>query len=331
MCDTKTEGGRRCPAHYSELSTSAHNARRRANRASRAAGANWARENLSEDAAAKIAAASPAAARQIAIDLGVPSHVVHPAAAVAPPPPVQRVAIASLSEYGFAAPTALRDNPDEDDLFDEGFTSSLWTEVLTGEQYAAVQDYTANAYDTVNGALKRGAADALPKEYRQIIENLDSALELASRPSKPRTLYRGARVPDEWSADQVRERISESFPVGSSVTYRNYLSTSLKPSVAEGFSRGEVSVVYEMMSRSGANLVEMSDFPDEHEVLIGRDTKWRVAGVTTTARAVKAGGDGFAPTNVVLIHLVEEDIAMGEAVGEAPGLGVYRKDFSASA
>lgn len=322
MCRSKSDSGRRCVARNPELCAASHNARRRANRAARAAGAAWARANLSEEAAQLIAGSSPAAAREVALSLGVPSHVIDPAAVLHSERVPERIVMGSLSDYGFAPSDALRDSPSEDALDSDRFTSSLWTMSLTSQQSEAIQDYTANDFDVINGALKRGVLSSLPAEYGELVEHIDTALEQATRAPRP-------RVSLDWTPDEVRDKVAEVYPVGTSVTYPTYQSTSLVPSVAEGFSRGQVRVLFEMMTREGASLEDLTDVPGEHEVLLARGTSWRVVGVSPHARAMTEdpeSGD-LVESEVVMVHLVQESLAVGEASGTAPGLGLYRKTF----
>ena len=324
MCRSTEEGFRRCATTPHERS--GHNARRVANRAMKRAAVAWAQENLSPEATQRINAATDAASRQVAIDEGVPAHLVHPAIGDKTPPPPVKVQLASLAAYHFQPAGSLRSDPDDDTLDKQCFSSKLWAQALTDEQYEAVQDYTANDYDVVNRALERGAADSLPEEYRELITALDAALDMAGTSGEPRMAYRGVRVPEDWTADEVRERIAEAFPTGATADFKTYLSTSLKPSVAAEFSRGAIPVMYEMKSRRGANLEEMSDMPGEHEILFGRDTRWRVAGVSTAARTVRGDMDGFDETDAVIIHFVEEAEAAGDSAGGAPGLAPVRRE-----
>ena len=291
------------------------------------AAVTWAQENLSPEATERIKAATDAASRKVAIAEGVPEHLVHPAIGDTAPPPVPKVQLASLSEYGFRPGSELRDNPDDDDLDEESLASTMWAMELDEEHHDALQSYTGQSYGIINGALKRGSAGSLPGRYRTMMRDLDQALRTAQTAAAPRMVYRGVRVPEEWSADEIRERITEAYPVGSTADFKTYLSTSLKPSVASGFGRGAIPVMYEMKSARGANLEDMSDKPGEHEVLFGRDTRWRVVGVTTNARTVRADLDDFEETDAVIIHFVEESEAKTQSAGGAPGLAPVRKDF----
>lgn len=243
--------------------------------------------------------------------------------------PVPQVNLASLRDYGFADPSTPRLDPDDAIMNDEATQFELWQYALSNEQLEGLQDYTANDYDIVNGALKRGVFDELPDDYQQLVHRMDEAFAMAPTVDEPRMLYRGVRVPDTWDPASIGANLAEAYPPGTSLTFGAYLSTSLRPSVATSFSRGPGLVVFEMRSRSGINVQSLSDLPEEREVLLGRGSQWRVVDVTQEGTAAIENEDGEqAQASVVIVHLIEEADAHDAPIGTAAGLAPLRSDFA---
>lgn len=234
-----------------------------------------------------------------------------------------RKKIKRLEDYGLAPGTRLRENLDPDEIDEMIFEASIWAYSLDIDELEAISDYTANAHMDINSHLKMGTADRLSPAMRRAMGGLDSALAKAW--PVERTVYRGARVPEHWTFERAVARLEAAFPAGTSVAFPTFLSTSMQPSVATGFGRGPRPVVFEMRAAHGALVEGLTEMPGEVEVIIGRDSTWRVAGITPDARTTVADIDDYKETSVIMVHMVADELVAGPAPERAPGLPPLRE------
>lgn len=176
----------------------------------------------------------------------------------------------------------------------------------TADEQQALMEYTvagfALAHDITNGVnLENNAPDSEPnfsedyekkiERFKKVMVNLDSALSKAVPPEEPRVLYRGLRIPT-WVED-TNVWLQDKFPVGGVVSQKNYMSTTSSASEAitrfTGSKSDEVSgvnkknIIFEIVSKQGAPLGEATSAygTDESEVLIPRETRFKVVSVDT--------------------------------------------------
>ncbi len=157
------------------------------------------------------------------------------------------------------------------------YTDDLWRELPAIEK-EAIQLYTDR---TVNKAIKDYlfANIDVPEEIPRIISNLDSALEKASLPEDMR-LFRGVH-PKTWELMQADGRYIQP---GKIIDYHGFMSTSHDMSAANRYAtdselRDMEKAVIEVLAPKGtkALAIEKHSFsPDDREILIKRETKFRV-------------------------------------------------------
>ncbi len=180
--------------------------------------------------------------------------------------------------------------------------SRLW---FSGTDYPAIETYSGNHYNSItapyfgrdSGAFKTFITDMYGKGngeyYVTISENLKKEL---SDPKLDRDilLYSGKNARygvDYVTVDGKASLESLLKSVGTTVTYPNVISTSLYRTVADGFSSGANSVIFEIEGRAGKVngmlIRRFSQFPMETEFLLNQGIKFKI--VDAGIRRFKVG------------------------------------------
>lgn len=136
------------------------------------------------------------------------------------------------------------------------------------------------------------------------VSTVDSAFSKAS--GVERTLYRGESFGKEHHEGTLKEYIDTHMKLGSKVKFKGLQSTSLKEKAAKDFGCvGKYDgIVYEIKSPSGINISGVSPYPGESEVLLPRNTQYRVVGVHYMGGRNNFTGENI---NTAVIQLVEVD------------------------
>lgn len=147
------------------------------------------------------------------------------------------------------------------------------------------------------------------------IKYIDTAFE-KNRLNKSILTYRGLRKhnfpqavthPDpnkgyEENQQKYIEHLDDTYQEGSVHTFPSYVSTSVDPAAARGFT--DTSVMMEIKTRSVLPLGFVSAWGDkEKEMLIQRDRKFKVIGVKKNVGY--AGTKGIEPSMMTVIQLEE--------------------------
>lgn len=176
------------------------------------------------------------------------------------------------------------------------------THVTDGERQA-IDFYTTADYQGLNNFLRGGDDDGrfnvdAVSIYDEVTDNLDSLIDKAGRSNDPFIVYRGMIysddvleqremmdfTPAEWEEMKV-QRIREKYTIGSEIDFGGgFVSTSTKldtpATIAfESWDEQHIGLIFEIAARHGAPLQDFSVFSFEHEILLSRDSRYRVMGV----------------------------------------------------
>lgn len=146
----------------------------------------------------------------------------------------------------------------------EGHTSKL-----SRQQKSAAETYTGGDYQDINGGLRSGK---VPAKYKKTVEHLDSAIDQSRLPENT-TLYRGMNM-----TPAMRERMRP----GATFSDAAYTSTSINPRVPDSFARGDGKTMMRIKAPKGTKgmaVNNVSNFDGEHEVLLPRNTGYRITNV----------------------------------------------------
>lgn len=141
-----------------------------------------------------------------------------------------------------------------------------------------------------------------PEGLTSYTEAVDSAFSKAA--GKQRIVYRGERLSADHFGEHenVREYVANELALGSKVSFKGVQSTSTDRNSARRYCGGYETdgIMYEIRTPSGINITAVSSFDYEQEVLLPRNSQYRVVGVHYTDGATRSA------TNAI-IQLVEVD------------------------
>lgn len=142
---------------------------------------------------------------------------------------------------------------------------------LNSAEEGALNYYTGDAFKDINGALNSGRSEL----FQETVSEIDSALK--KLPSYEGTV---TRTVDFHGYEDKLDDFLLRHSQGKIVQYDQYLSTSY-----EGFYGGEFGGKYKINmiihSKNGKKISMYARDPNEHELLFGRGSKFKIDRVFT--------------------------------------------------
>lgn len=191
-----------------------------------------------------------------------------------------------------------------------------WESTLSPAQKSAIKSYTTGGYRDLNAALREGSA--LTSEQQALATQLDSVIQSAGRYDKPVTVWRGINTGDvgtpsshdlfmsdnreELIHNSVADYAEQHFKPGNTLQLGGFQSTSfyVEPALSASVSKNSPGLLFEIRTRSGAMLSKnLSNYDDEAELLLGRNTQYRVVGVVRDAK-IEAGDYGTVHKRTII-------------------------------
>lgn len=172
-------------------------------------------------------------------------------------------------------------------------TPKKWAKSITADEQNTINYYTENGVTLVNNHLKGKAGFADPGATEAHIRNMDAMIARAGEQPEM-IVYRGISglplvnmgedSPDVARFRALRERFENN--VGNTITLPGYQSTTTDSTVAVDFSGRrdrypewkikDEPMVYEIRTRRGAPVGNLSKHPKEREFILGHNWKYRV-------------------------------------------------------
>jgi len=182
-----------------------------------------------------------------------------------------------------------------------------WRAEITEDEYDALRNYSFTGFENINGILRRKSArdrySSVEEHNRQRyhtkiqVENIDSALRKGDDFDEPQRLFRFYALPHGVSPEQFIERYLRE---GESFKDSAYLSTTRDPEFAmakiQAGNKGsrtrapQKHLMFEIISRRGRSMQRTEREKTlniqalEKEILLPRNTKFRIAGVRLRQR-----------------------------------------------
>lgn len=254
------------------------------------------------------------------------SAAIPPAAILPVPEPVQPAPVEkTYKDYGFRQinrDNYLSNRPKGD------FKASMRTSIaqfdsLTPVESQAVQLYTYdNHYKWINDALYTKNIAVAPdgphktvfpyswdKEespvtypgyqnagtLKEVCNVLDSAIKKA--PAEQKTVYRSVTADNGmFNGLTPSEYLEKNIQAGKEIKFDGYLSSTLDPEVALKHGNRVDGVLFEIRTTEGLNISMPSSYQEEQEVLLPRNTTYKVVGVH---KKVRRHEGTWLTTNVV--------------------------------
>jgi hypothetical protein len=224
---------------------------------------------------AKVAAATPSAKPAAKPKVAKPKPPKGPAKDAPHPAPVQSP-MEKMKDNFERQNSRLRTRDDvkgeETHLFASRKTADAKAGISHEAGKSAINAYTSNDhYKSANASL-RGGGDITKVPPSPQMAHLNT---LAQQPlSKPTLVYRG--IPKD-----VFEKHYAHLGEGSEMKGQGFGSASLSPNVARSFSDGggKEDYVMEIKAKTGLAVSDMSEYPEEHEIIQAHGTRYRLLGI----------------------------------------------------
>ena len=211
----------------------------------------------------------------------------------------------------------------------------------------ALHLYTGNSYKWINGAMYSASKDASRKyliegqdsvdhtkhheysilideelssyrnhqyvstemrtkaHFAEIVDNIDRGLE--KTPNQQRILYRGMKVNHSAFKNMgISDYVDGNYPLGQEVEFDGFQSASYSPGVGARYSDDD-GLIFEIKTPSGVNVTGVSEFPNESEVLLPRNSRYMVVGVHKNVERYGYKESHFTGSkqDVTVVQLVE--------------------------
>ena len=144
---------------------------------------------------------------------------------------------------------------------------------LSPDEAGAARVYSGGGYEVLNGHLREGGT--VPPEIAAHHAALQSAMSKVGTLPEPVTVHRGMRLKPEQAAAFVARLKAESVG-GKTVQLPGYTSTSTSPGAEKSFGS---AVHVQIEARRGLDMMPHSKRPAEHELLLGHNERYEVAGI----------------------------------------------------
>lgn len=182
-------------------------------------------------------------------------------------------------EEGIVHPLGGGGGDDEGDGGGGGSSPKEWASSLSKERVANLKNYSENAYSAVNTGLRSGRK--LDEFHQSVADDVEKAIA-AYTSTQERTLYRGLGTSMLQIVDGKASMLS--LKEGMTLTDKGFVSTTDDKDFAAKFAakgQGDRAAVMAIKVPAGTNMApvhEVSEHPEEHEVLLGRGSSFRITG-----------------------------------------------------
>lgn len=211
----------------------------------------------------------------------------------------------------------------------------------------ALHLYTGNSYKWINGAMYSASKDASRKyliegqdsldhtehhqystdvdeelssyrnhqyvsagmrtkaHFTEIVNNIDSGMEKS--PKQQRILYRGMKAKHSaFKNMSISDYVDGNYPLGQEVEFDGFQSASYSPGVGARYADDD-GLIFEIKTPSGVNVTGVSEFANESEVLLPRNSRYMVVGVHKDVEKYEYKGNHFTgdKRDVTVVQLVE--------------------------
>jgi hypothetical protein len=141
---------------------------------------------------------------------------------------------------------------------------------LTDQEAVVVSNYVAEGYINMNSWLRTGT---VPGSERKTVRVMDAAIAKGTL-AEDTTVFRGIDVlADPLNRPAYDQTVKQGLPVGSKVSDKAFMSTSLSSAAARGFAhKGAIVAIHVPAGSHGLVVGNLAESTDEQEVILPRKT-----------------------------------------------------------
>jgi hypothetical protein len=183
--------------------------------------------------------------------------------------------------------------------------------VASGEYTTVFDDTRHNQFTELPSSyMMLKTENASPELLTDITTHVDEAM--TQTPGQQRIVYRGMSADHQAFSDfaNVHDFAEANYPIGQELKFDGYQSTSYSPAVALEYARYSNGLIFEIKAASGLSVANISEYSEEQELILPRDSRYMVVGKHTIPKYKgwsALTGDDFAleSVNTTVIQLVE--------------------------
>lgn len=204
------------------------------------------------------------------------------------------------------------------------FNEALYTDGISISAHEKLErDIFKDNY--FEGYIKLSPNERTKETVKLIAQELDSALERG--PKVQRIVYRGAGDNSEMFKKYggVKRWLEEEAQLGQELKFDNYQSTSVDYDTAYNYTASrydsQPGLIYEILTPEGINITAKSQFDDEYEVLLPRDSRYMVVGKHYNAKKDERG----RLVHVLQLVAINEDGEILDGTNETPKEELFKE------
>ena len=122
---------------------------------------------------------------------------------------------------------------------------------------------------------------ASPELLADITKHVDDAM--TKTPGQQRIVYRGMAADHQAFSkhENVHDFVDANYTLGQELKFDGYQSTSYSPVAALEYARSANGLVFEIKAASGLSVANISEYAEEQELILPRDSRYMVVGKHT--------------------------------------------------
>lgn len=154
---------------------------------------------------------------------------------------------------------------------------------MTEDELSSLKFFTGDGYAWFNDVLygstnMKDLRAGLQEEVLRHTKYMDAAM--AKAPKTQKIVYRGVgsqakifkgETPSKW--------VKQHLTVGNEIIFDGYQSSTTSIPIGWGYSGGESGVMYEILTPEGVNATYISEYEEEQEIILPRESRYTVLGV----------------------------------------------------
>lgn len=188
----------------------------------------------------------------------------------------------SCKEFGLGIKNFYSEDEDSQELvYKMVKLSNLEAFKLNEKERNAIGFFTSANYEWFNNVLygTEGAPQDKIDLAKEKVTLIDKAFNKVEKEQK--IVYRGVSAYSRiFENTNVHDWANDNLKLGQEIVFDGYQSSTTSVDTAKTFiGAGDTGIFYEILTPEGINLTSMSNFADECEVMLPRDSRYMVVGV----------------------------------------------------
>lgn len=154
---------------------------------------------------------------------------------------------------------------------------------MTEDELSSLKFFTGDGYAWFNDVLygstnMKDLMAGLQEEVLRHTKYMDAAM--AKAPKTQKIVYRGVSSQAKiFKGETPSKWVKQHLTVGNEIIFDGYQSSTTSIPIGSDYSGGESGVIYEILTPEGVNATYISDYEQEQEIILPRESRYTVLGV----------------------------------------------------